>query len=345
MLDTDRDGERPDAGYGCDIKWRIVKSGLVLSALLFAASLCSLIAGSMSIPLSEVFNVLTGSTRAGESAKAIIWEIRLPRLIMGMASGSALSAGGLVFQAILRNPLAEPYILGISGGAASGAVLAMSFSLPFFPWVSCLALAGSLLALILCMMIYLRTGGRAESILLGGVMINTFCSALIMFFFYISSGGRLHHMLFWLMGDLSMAQTWQLFQLWLLLPCFLLIFILARPMNLILMGDDPASCLGINVKAINLSLLLISSLMVSLVVSLAGLIGFVGLVVPHVLRLILGSDHRILVPASILGGAAFLVLCDLFSRNLVSQGELPVGIVTAFVGAPVFIWLLWRKGR
>jgi iron complex transport system permease protein len=174
-------------------------------------------------------------------------------------------------------------------------------------------------------------------------MVNAFCGAIIMFLISVSRTVQMQRMIFWLMGDLGAASTTGLPLLLAVLPCFLLIFCLAQPLNLLLTGRENAAAMGVNVTAVGLALLLTTSLMVSLSVCLAGLIGFVGLTIPHVLRLIIGPDHRVLVPAAIMTGAAYLILCDLLARTLPAQGEMAVGIVTAMIGAPLFIALLWRE--
>ncbi len=280
-----------------------------------------------------------------ETQYAIIWKIRFPRVLLAATTGAILSVGGLVFQALLRNPLAEPYILGISGGAGVGAILGMIMGMAVFPGVAALAFLGGMGTLFL--VVFIASGKRLQSessLLLAGVMINAFCSAIIMFLISLISHTELQGVLFWLMGDLSGADPAQVLGLVLIaLPVFVFIFIMSRPMNILLMGRETAQSLGVNVKAVTLSLLAVTSLIVSGSVCLAGLIGFVGLVVPHLLRLLLGADHRILTPACILGGASFMVVCDLLARSLPSQGEMPVGVVTALIGAPGFIFLLYRS--
>jgi len=172
--------------------------------------------------------------------------------------------------------------------------------------------------------------------------MNAFCAAIIMFLISMTRSFQVQHILYWLMGDLATIQKGQLSILLLVVPCFVVIFIMARPMNLLLLGRETAAAMGINVKNTVLLLLVITSLMVSIIVSLSGLIGFVGLVIPHIFRLVLGPDHRLLVPSCLLGGASYLILCDLLARILPSSGELPVGIVTALIGAPLFIILMLR---
>lgn len=279
--------------------------------------------------------------------QTIVWRIRLPRVLLAAEVGATLSLGGLVFQALLRNPLAEPYILGISGGSAVGAISGILLGLPRFPGVSATAFAGSMATLALVLML---SSGRhilkKDTLLLAGVMVNAFCSAMILFLISLTQDSRLHNIIFWLMGDLSLSDMGQVQLLALLLaPCFILAFLLSHAMNLLLMGKETAMVLGVNIKAVTLTLLVATSFMISATVAQCGLLGFVGLVIPHLLRLMLGPDHRILVPACILGGATYMVGCDLLARIVPRQGELPVGVITAMIGAPVFIFLLRRSGK
>ncbi len=322
---------------------RLVLVVPALFVLLLAAILFSLLVGSSQVSMLESLRALLGGGEASATVQTIVRRIRLPRALLAVAVGGTLSLGGLVFQARLRNPLAEPYILGISGGAAVGAILAMLSGLAMFPGVTLSSFAGSLLVMAgVLIMTRGRGTGRSDSLLLAGVMLNAFCSACIMFLISLSDSAQVHHILFWLMGDLSMAAPGQL---WLFVPlgaCFALIFFQARPMNILLTGEESAAALGLHLQRTTWVLLGTTSLMVSLVVSQAGLVGFVGLVVPHFFRLLLGPDHRILVPACILGGGAYLVVCDLLARSLPASGEMPVGVITAMIGAPLFIVMLWR---
>ncbi len=277
---------------------------------------------------------------------AILWEIRLPRVFLAAMVGATLSLGGLVFQALLRNPLAEPYILGVSGGSAVGAVIGILLGLSRFPGVGATAFVGSMATLGL--VLFLSSGGqrlRKDTLLLAGVMVNAFCSAVILFFLSVSQEQGLRNILFWLMGDFSLTSLNQAGGLLLmLLPCFLVLFALSHPMNLLLMGRDAARSMGVRVGTVTIVLLVTTSFMVSAAVAHSGLMGFVGLVIPHMLRLVLGPDHRVLVPACVFGGGAYLVLCDVLARTLPGQGEMPVGVITAMIGAPVFILLL-RRGQ
>lgn len=323
---------------------KLIPVTLVLLLLLFVSMLLGLTIGS-SGDTGAAWKLLLGQGEPDATLDVIIWQLRWPRVLLAATVGASLSLGGLVFQALLRNPLAEPYILGVSGGSAVGAILGILAGFSLFPGLTLSSFVGSLAVLLLVLLLSKNKEGNSDSLLLGGVMVNAFCGAIIMFLISVSKTAQMQKIIFWLMGDLSSAGADSLPLLLGVLPCFLLIFILAQPLNLLLTGRESASAMGVNVAAITLVLLLTASLMVSLTVCHSGLIGFVGLTVPHILRLLLGSDHRILIPACILTGASYLVLCDLLSRSLPSQGEMSVGIVTALIGAPLFIGLLWRGRR
>jgi len=324
---------------------RLLRVSGLLTGLLLVSVVLGLGLGSAQPHLFESLAVLFGQADPESITAAIIWRLRLPRVILAALVGATLSLGGLVFQALLRNPLAEPYILGVSGGSAVGAILGILLGLAPFPGVALLAFAGSMATLVLVLILAAgRAVSQKGSLLLAGVMVNAFCSAVIMFFISITQDARLHNIIYWLMGDLSQVAPERLVLLFYLLPpCFVLIFLLARPMNLLALGEEVAMYMGINVKTVSYVLLITTSLMVSAIVCQSGLVGFVGLVVPHLLRLILGPDHRLLIPACVLGGGSYLVLCDLLSRILPSQGEMPVGVITAIIGAPLFILLLQRS--
>jgi iron complex transport system permease protein len=276
----------------------------------------------------------------------IIWKIRFPRVLIAAMVGATLSLGGLVFQALLRNPLAEPYILGISGGSAVGAIIGILLGLSRFPGVSLFAFLGGMGTLLLVLIISTgKTLLKKESLLLSGVMVNAFCSAVIMFLISLTQDARIHNIMFWLMGDLSSGgKSEAILMGCLLLPCFLIIFWFSNSMNLLYMGKEMAHSMGVNVKLVTFLLLIITSYMVSATVCFCGLVAFVGLVIPHLFRLVFGADHRVLVPVCIFGGGAYLVLCDLLARTLPHQGEMPAGVITALIGAPVFIFLLKRSG-
>lgn len=315
----------------------------LLLVLLAAVSYFGLAAGSSGGDFSAVLRTLVNQTDTLQHD--IIWRLRFPRVLLAALVGATLSLGGMVFQALLRNPLAEPYILGISGGSAIGAIGGILLGLARFPGVWLTAFGGSLATLgVLVFMASGRSMFRGSTLLLSGVMINAFCSAVIMFLISMAQDSRLHNIIFWLMGDFSAAVMDQSMALAaVVLPCFFMIFMYSHALNLFTLGNDMAQSMGVHIRRTTTVLLVLTSLMISATVSYCGLIGFVGLVMPHMLRLVLGPDHRVLAPASVLGGAAFMVLCDMLARTLPEQGEIPVGVVTALVGAPLFVYLLRKS--
>ncbi|MBA3018677.1 MAG: iron ABC transporter permease [Proteobacteria bacterium] len=324
---------------------RLFTVSFLLLLLLLGAMFLGLSLGSSENGVKAVWQSLSGARDADSMLSAIIWRIRFPRVVLAALVGATLSLGGLVFQALLRNPLAEAYILGISGGSAVGAIIGILMGLSRFPGVSFTAFAGSMSTLLL---IFLISSGQTilkkDSLLLSGVMINAFCSSIIMFLVSMTYDSRLHNIMFWLMGDLSTADISQVGILAAsILPCFVLIFCLSNSMNLLLLGKEMAQTMGVNIKFVTVTLLVATSFMVSATVCHCGLIGFVGLVIPHLLRLLFGPDHRVLVPACMLGGGAYMVFCDLLARVLPEQGEMPAGVITAMIGAPLFIFLLKRS--
>jgi iron complex transport system permease protein len=323
---------------------RLLSVTLILSAVLLVAAYLGLAAGSTGVGLGDVLRSLKG----GEEYRLlhdIIWRLRLPRVLLAALLGATLSLGGMVFQALLRNPLAEPYILGVSGGSAIGAIVGILLGLARFPGVWLTAFAGSLATLgVLFLMAAGRSFSRSNTLLLSGVMVNAFCAAVIMFLISLAQDSRLHNIIFWLMGDLAAATSDKVAALAAtVLPCFALVFLYSHSLNLMALGSDMAHGMGVNVQRTTALLLVVTSLMVSATVSYCGLVGFVGLVMPHMLRLALGPDHRVLAPACILGGAAFMVVCDVLARTLPSQGEMPVGVISALVGAPLFVYLLRKE--
>jgi iron complex transport system permease protein len=317
-------------------------------AVLFGLSFGS----SGDISLENIQNTLRilvrGSTDTSVAA-VIVNQIRLPRVILAAAAGGVLSLAGLVFQALLRNPLAEPYILGVSGGSAVGAIIGILLGFGPFPGITLTSFAGSMMVLALVLVLALgvddRSRSHKDSLLLGGVMMNAFCSAVIMFLISISRTSQMHSILFWLMGDFSGFAGNRLPLLGAVLPSIAVIIFLGRTMNLMLLGHESAAALGVDVKKASLTLLIATSLMVSVIVCQSGLIGFVGLVIPHIVRRLIGADHRLLIPACFFGGGAYMIFCDLLTRLLPASGQMPVGVVTALIGAPVFIFLLWREKR
>ncbi|MEW6220197.1 MAG: iron ABC transporter permease [Thermodesulfobacteriota bacterium] len=321
-------------------RWLLIWTGLL--ALLALAALTALVIGPAG-KAGPTLAALLGSTPLDPTMATILWQIRLPRLAVAALVGGSLAASGLVFQALLRNPLAEPYVLGVSGGAAIGAIAGFLFGLPA-AGTDTLALAGGLASLAIVLLIGRRTGLAAEGLLLAGVMVNAFASAVILFLLAMSREQSLSSILFWLMGDLGRAEPARLFALAaVVLPGLVLVAGLGQAMNLLVLGGELAASMGLAVGRVTVLLLVAASTLIGTTVAQVGPVGFVGLVVPHILRRIWGADHRLLVPASFLAGAAYLVLCDLAARTLPREGELPVGVVTALFGAPLFIVLLGRR--
>ncbi len=317
---------------------------------LLGALLLSLILGvrfgSVAISTPEVLAALTGEGEG--AARDIILRFRLPRVLLGALVGGGLALAGATFQALLRNPLAEPYILGISGGASVGAVSVIALGLVSeSSWALPLAaFAGALLAIALVFRVATATGRAMDVrvLLLAGVVIAAFFSAVIAFILAISPARTVQTAVLWSLGSLAGA-GWG--SVWLAaaytLPAALVLLTLARPLNLMAIGEETAYYLGADVEGVKRSALVIAALITAAGVAVAGVIGFVGLVVPHAVRLLIGSDHRALLPLSFLGGAAFLTAADLLARMLLAPTEIPLGVVTAFVGVPVFLVLLRRS--
>ncbi|MFH1123301.1 MAG: iron ABC transporter permease [Pseudomonadota bacterium] len=319
---------------------------LVMCLLLFLVMAASLLMGTADVSLHKVIAFFTGALEKNDPAHLIIFRIRLPRIILAGLVGFSLSLGGVVFQALLRNPLADPFILGISSGSALGAILGIYFGLGFTFGIPLLSFLGALMTVSLVMTLGARKMGMESStILLTGVIINAFFTAIIMFFIATVADSRLHSMLFWLYGDLSQSRYGPLAIIApVLLAAFLIIYSFARHLNLMTAGEETAFQLGVDVERAKKTCLLIVSLIIGVVVSCSGLIGFVGLIVPHMGRMAFGSDHRLLIPAASLGGAILLIAADTLARTVISPSELPVGVITAFMGAPFFIVLLKKKG-
>ena len=332
---------------------RIVRVSLFLAAVLAAVFLLALFAGPASLDYSSVFQGICSvfpffdnQGQLSESERAILFSIRIPRVIFAGIVGASLSCSGVVFQGLLRNPLADPYVLGVSGGAAAGAIIAIIFDLDSVPFgISGLAFAGAIFSIILVWGLSgSRTEMKTERVLLSGVIVNAFFSAVIMFLVSIVRNDRIHNVFFWLMGDLGMAQGKDiLLAASFMTAGFILMFLHARELNVLLTGEATALQLGIHVKRTRMILLLSASLVTSAAVSMSGIIGFVGLMVPHMVRMLFGSDNRLLFPSSALFGAAFLIIADGFARSILAPSELPVGVITALCGAPYFAYLMKRS--
>lgn len=316
-----------------------------LTCILVAATLLALAVGSAHVPLSHVIAGLTGIGEASEPERIIILSIRLPRVLLAILVGAGLSVAGAMLQAVLRNPLAEPYILGISSGGTMGTILvaaiAGSAGMLLGPSAS---FAGSALVMVLVYVLAHRRGRLDPyTLLLAGVMVGAFFNAAVLLTFALFNQ-ELRNAFLWLMGNLSTAQMTTLFIAGpLTLAGVALAGMDARRYNLVATGEETAAQLGVNVSALRKRTYLLASLITGAVVSVSGVIGFVGLIIPHVCRLLFGPDHRILLPSSFLLGGAFLVLADTLARTIIAPAEIPVGAVTAALGAPVFVYLLRRR--
>jgi iron complex transport system permease protein len=325
---------------------RVVCISLALCLFLSLTILISLLLGTAEVTMKQLWGVFTGDPDVKDMANLIVFNIRLPRILLAGLAGFSLSLGGVVFQALLRNPLADPFILGVSSGGAFGAVLGIILGLSFSLGIPLMSFGGALLTVYLVLLMGRRKMGMESStILLAGVIINAFFTAIIMFFIATAADDRLHTMLFWLYGDLSQSGYSQSLVIApALVAGFVALYSLARHLNLITAGEETALQLGVDVERAKMICFLVVSLIIGLVVAFSGLIGFVGLIVPHLGRMIFGSDHRLLIPVSALGGAIFLITADTIARTVISPSELPVGVITAFIGAPFFIYLLKTRG-
>ena len=328
---------------------RIIRMTLLLCAVFLVVCFVSLMMGPGNVdPLWLIRRILSIRQGAGIDVpeNTILFSIRLPRILFAGIVGASLATAGVIFQSLLRNPLADPYILGISGGAAVGAIIGIMIGAGAVPFgISGLDFLGALVTIILVFGVSgTRTDIQTNTLLLTGVIINAFFSAVILFLVSTSSDDHLHSVIFWLMGDLSFAEGGEvLFTGFFLLAGFLVMILHARSLNLIVTGEETAMQLGVDVEKTKKILFTTASMVTAVAVSMSGTIGFVGLMIPHLLRLILGPDHRRLLPASVLLGASFLVAADTIARTVMAPVELPVGVVTALCGAPYFIYLLRRR--
>jgi iron complex transport system permease protein len=316
--------------------------GLVLTLLI------SLNIGAVNYPLDIIMDVLTGG--GTNAQRQIILETRLPRIILAALVGAALAVAGAAMQGVFRNPMASPYVLGISSGAAFGASLAIVLGISWLPGqfaVPSMAFLFCFLTLFLVYAISRTKGGfvPVETLLLAGIAVGAFFTALVSLMKYFA-GDNLEVIVFWMMGGLWQAE-WKdvVISLPMIIAGTAILWLLSRDLNTMMVGEEHALHLGLNVNSVRLIVLLAASLVTAAAVSVSGIIGFVGLVIPHVVRLLVGPDHRILIPVSLLGGAIFMVWTDTLARTIISPAELPVGIITALVGAPFFVYLIISRRR
>jgi len=326
---------------------RFVVVTVTLGVALLASVVCASLVGSVHVDLARALH----AGLPANTDRVILFHTRLPRVLLAAVVGGALAVAGAALQGLLRNPLAEPHLIGVSGGAALGAVVAAILAgRTAFSEASILPMGAAVGALVSMAVIY-RLGmvhGRLQPyvLLLAGVVYNAFAGALIMCVNALADFYQAQGILYWLMGNLS-TQSYRLVAIiavytaaactWLLLQ--------TRQLNLLALGDEGAAQLGVEVERVRRSTFVASSFLVGAVVSVSGMVGFVGLIVPHVLRLVLGADHRLLLPASLLAGAIFLIWADTLARTALGVVEIPVGVITALCGGPFFVYLLKREGR
>lgn len=313
---------------------------LALLAALGAASLAvALTAGSLALPLGETFAALLG---ADVPAAPIVRELRLPRALAGFACGGLLALAGALMQVLLRNPLADPYVLGVSGGAGVGALAAMLLGLAGIG-IAGLSFVGALAAMLLVFGLAHGDGSWTQTrLLLTGVVVAAGCGAVVALILTVAPEQKIHGMLFWLMGDLSQVAG-AAPALAALAAALAIVLPFARELNLLARGGEQALALGVAVPALRRLVYFVAALATAAAVTTAGSIGFVGLIVPHLVRLAIGNDQRLLLPAAALAGGSLLVLADTLARTAVAPMQLPVGVLTALIGVPVFLYLLGRK--
>ena len=337
---------------------RLLSYCAILAAILFVVIVVALKMGAVPVSLYGLGRDLIRvafrqSSQLSTQYRLIIFDIRLPRILLGVFVGAALSVAGASFQALLRNPLADPYVLGVSSGAAVGAIVALIIEphLPLAPEIAALFTPVGAFIGAVCTVAAVYFLGRRQgqidgpTLLLAGIISASFLQALIMLFMSTLTGGNTRGMAFWMMGDLSTPQL--PIVNWMLRAGFFLgaaaIYTTASDLNLLLAGENEARHLGVDVQRVRLVVYIAASLLTGFAVAVSGAIGYVGLLVPHVMRLIFGSDHRVLLPTAAFGGAISVVIADTLARTVVSPSELPVGAVTAVAGAPLFIYLLRRR--
>ena len=319
---------------------------LILAALAGLALLSialALMVGSISIPISDVVSTLIGTDNNSTSSE-IVRSLRLPRALAGFACGGLLALAGALLQVLLRNPLADPYILGISGGAGVGAVLAilLGFGMAGSNGASFI---GALLAMLMVFGLAHGDGSWTQTrLLLTGVIVASGCGATVTLMQSMAPDNKLRGMVFWLMGDLSQAGDPRLV-LGVLVAVLLVSLPFARELNILTRGADRAQTLGVHVDGLRRGVYLVASLATAAAVTQAGSIGFVGLIVPHLVRLAVGNDQRLLLPASVLAGGSLLVIADTLARTVIAPQQLPVGVLTALIGVPVFLFLLARDAQ
>lgn len=328
------------------LRWTLILS--ILALALFVSIVACLSIGVVNIPFDQIISVLMGG--GSERDSHIVMNLRLPRVILAAIVGASLALAGAAMQGLFRNPMASPSIIGLSAGAAFGASLAIVLGVSWVSGAFAIPAMAFVFSFVTLFLVYAISRNRSgyvpvETLLLAGIAIGALFSALVSALQYFS-GDKLSGVVFWLMGGLNNATGDQvLISLPLVILGSAVIMVLARDLNAMMVGEEQAGNLGINVNQTRILLLLASSLITAIAVSVSGIIGFVGLIIPHTIRILVGPDHRVLLPASLLGGALFMIWTDTLARMVISPAELPVGIITALLGAPFFIYLLMSRKR
>ena len=325
---------------------------VALLALLLAVMMVAISIGAVSVPLADVWRIvlgrLTGGERAGDPAlEQIVWNFRTPRVVLAALVGAGLAVSGVVLQAVVANPLADPYVLGVSSGASLGAVLVITLTSGALGGlgVSSAAFVGAVAAVVLVFLLGQRGGRLAPTrLVLSGVAVGYLFLAATSYLQLRATPTELRTVMFWMLGSVSGAQWGQLPLVGtVVITSTVALALFGRRLNALLAGDESATALGVDVHRLRALLLVLSSLLTGTVIAVAGGIGFVGLMIPHLVRLASGADHRRLLPRAALVGAIYLVVVDLLSRTVNRPNELPLGILTALFGAPFFLWLLRRN--
>lgn len=323
---------------------------LGLLAVLIIAVLVSLSSGELKLSLPEIFQLMLGNADPESMEYLLITKVRLPRILLGLVVGGSLSLAGVILQGIYRNPLVEPFTLGISGGASLGVAAVIVFGLHQTIGSFMLPLAGFAGAFLIIFLVYFISARKGsvniQNMLLTGVMISFIASSALMFLMSITTSDNLHGIVFWIMGSLDESDS---SLIWLATVLSLLVlavsYLFVQPLNALRLGEERAMHLGVNTQIAIKVLFILASLLAGVCVSVAGVIGFVGLIIPHLIRMFLGSDYRILLLSSFLLGASFLVFSDVVARTIISPNELPIGVITGIIGGTVFIFIMGQKNR
>ena len=316
-------------------KFRAAQFLFILVVCLAALIVLNIFIGAVKVPVNKIF----------EPAFFEILKLRLFRALLAVAAGAGLSVAGAILQTVLRNPLAEPYVLGVSSGAGLGAVIGLLF-VSLGIGMNIMAFLGGIITITLVYKLAKIDGCMTpENMIIAGIIVNGFLSSILMFFVSNSSSGNIHSVIWWLLGNLQVYKISPVLTLLIAsIAGFLISFVFSRELNAISLGEEEARHLGIEIEKVKIMLLGVATFVTSLTVSICGIIGFTGLMMPHIARRLTGPDHKLLLAASVLMGAIFLLLCDIFSKTILAPKEVHIGVITSFIGVPFFIYVL-KKSR